>query len=155
MDLKEKRELLSYYQFIRADIFISMDEITDLRLSMLPGGMNISDMPKNPNARDRMADYGADFDVAYRKLEVLRSWLKTLRDGIKSARNAKGREILHHRYIAGFTWPQIARRMRYSARQCQNLATAALKSARFDEKTARRIIDHYRMEEAYRASQEE
>ena len=82
MDLKEKRELLSYYQFIRADIFIAKDEITDLRLSMIPGGMNISDMPKSPNMRDRMADYGADFDKAYRTLQKYRSWAKVITEGI-------------------------------------------------------------------------
>lgn len=155
MDLKEKRELLSYYQFIRADIFIAKDEITDLRLSMLPGGMNISDMPKSSNMRDRMADYGADFDKAYRTLQKYRSWAKVITEGIKTVRKGKGREVLHHRYVAGFSWAQVARRIRYSTRQAQNIANDALRSARFDEKTARQIIDHYRWEMAYSASQEE
>lgn len=150
MDLVEKKELLSYYQFIRADIFIAKDEITDLRLSMLPGGMNISDMPKNPNARDRMADYGADFDQAYRTLQKYRRWAKVITEGIKTARRGVGREILHHRYVMGFSWAQVARRVRYSTRQCQNIANDALRSARFDETAARQIINHYRMETAYK-----
>lgn len=69
MTYAEKVEFLESYQKAKEHAVSYMREIEDLRETMLPSGIHISDLPKHPNYEDQMANYAGEFWEIQRRLE--------------------------------------------------------------------------------------
>lgn len=61
MTFNEKVEFLKGYRVADINIGTYMQQLEDLRQTMLPSGIHISDLPKRPNYDDKMADYAGEF----------------------------------------------------------------------------------------------
>lgn len=69
MNYNEKVEFLKGYQIAKENAETYLRQIDDLRETMLPSGIHISDMPKHPNYDDSMADYAGKFWEIQRRLD--------------------------------------------------------------------------------------
>lgn len=69
MNYQEKVEFLKGYQIAKENAETYLRQIDDLRETMLPSGIHISDMPKHPNYDDSMADYAGKFWEIQRRLD--------------------------------------------------------------------------------------
>lgn len=69
MNYQEKVEFLKGYQVAKENAETYLRQIDDLRETMLPSGIHISDMPKHPNYEDSMANYAGKFWEIQRRLD--------------------------------------------------------------------------------------
>ena len=65
----EKVEFLRGYKVAKENAETYLRQIEDLRETMLPSGIHISDMPKHPRYEDSMAEYAGKFWEIQRRLE--------------------------------------------------------------------------------------
>lgn len=103
MNYQEKVEFLKGYQIAKENAETYLRQIDDLRETMLPSGIHISDMPKHPNYEDSMAEYAGEFWEIQRRLE--RAQAAQLRVVAVINQIAKsdplGHRILTEKYIKG------------------------------------------------------
>jgi len=81
--------------------------------------------------RDRLAEHVADLDELERELTGEMIALEKLlvrvdAELMKLPENAE--KILRLRYVDGLAWERVARKARYSTRQCRRICEAALRS---------------------------
>ena len=69
MNYNEKVRFLKGYRIAKENAETYIRQIDDLRETMLPSGVHISDMPKHPNTEDKMARYAGEFWEIQRRLE--------------------------------------------------------------------------------------
>ena len=69
MTYEEKVRFLKSYQIAKLNAETYMRQIEDLRETMLPSGIHISDMPKHPSYEDQMAKYAGEFWEIQQRLE--------------------------------------------------------------------------------------
>jgi len=74
--------------------------------------------------RDRLAEYAAELDGLERELTVeviaLEKQLAVV-DSELAKLPENQEEVLRLRYLEGLEWEEVARRMRYSSRQCRRI----------------------------------
>ncbi len=103
MNYQEKVEFLKGYQIAKENAETFLRQIDDLRETMLPSGIHISDMPKHPTYEDSMADYAGKFWEIQRRLE--RAQAKQLRVVAVINQIAEsdplGHRILTEKYVNG------------------------------------------------------
>lgn len=103
MTYNEKLEFLRGYKVAKENAETYMRQIDDLRDTMLPSGIHISDMPKHPNYEDAMADYAGKFWEIQRRLERAQAQQLRVVAVINQIADDDplGHRILTERYIKG------------------------------------------------------
>ena len=103
MEYHEKLEFLRGYQIAKENAETYLRQIDDLRETMLPSGIHISDMPKHPNYEDQMADYAGKFWEIQRRLERAQAQQLRVVAVINQIAESDplGHRILTERYIKG------------------------------------------------------
>ena len=70
MNYQEKEDFLKSYKIAKENAEAYQKEIANLRETMLPSGMHLSDVPKHHNnTDDHMADYAGEFWEIQRRLD--------------------------------------------------------------------------------------
>lgn len=103
MNYAEKVQFLKSYQIAKENAETYLRQIEDLRETMLPSGIHISDMPKHPNYDDRMAEYAGEFWEIQRRLERAQARQLHVVAVINQIAESDplGHRILTERYIHG------------------------------------------------------
>lgn len=103
MNYQEKVQFLKSYQTAKQHAESYMQEINDLRQTMLPSGIHISDMPKHPNYEDSMAAYAGEFWEIQKRLERAQARQLRVVAVINQIADSDplGHRILIERYIKG------------------------------------------------------
>lgn len=126
---EKKKEYLREYNYHVRRIRRIETELAELRLMKISGSGNMDGMPHGSNQSD-LSDYVAELDSLERKLveERYRRVLayKEIVRRIKSLESENEKDVLFYRYIAGYDWPEIARKLRYSERQVHRFHGKAL-----------------------------
>ena len=103
MNYNEKVEFLRGYQIAKENAETYTRQIEDLRDTMMPSGIHISDMPKHPNYDDAMADYAGKFWEIQRRLErAMQTQIRVVAviNQIAST-DPLGHRILTEKYVKG------------------------------------------------------
>ena len=133
---EKKKEYLREYNYHVRRIRRIETEFAELRLMKISGSGNMDGMPHGSNQSD-LSDYVAELDSLERKLveERYRRVLayKEIVRRIKSLESENEKDVLFYRYIAGYDWPEIARKLRYSERQVHRFHGKALEHFRLPE----------------------
>ena len=126
---EKKKEYLREYNYHVRRIRRIETELAELRLMKISGSGNMDGMPHGSTQSD-LSDYVAELDSLERKLveERYRRVLayKEIVRRIKSLESENEKDVLFYRYIAGYDWPEIARKLRYSERQVHRFHGKAL-----------------------------
>lgn len=103
MNYAEKVQFLKSYQIAKENAETYLRQIEDLRETMLPSGIHISDMPKHPNYDDRMAEYAGEFWEIQKRLERAQARQLHVVAVINQIAESDplGHRILTERYIHG------------------------------------------------------
>ena len=102
----------------------------------ISGFGNIDGMPHGSRQSD-LSDYAAELDSLERKL--VEEWRrmnlarKEIERRIKNLKSENEKDVLFYRYIAGYDWPEIAQKLRYSERQVHRFHGKALEHFRLPE----------------------
>lgn len=133
---EKKKEYLREYNYHVRRIRRIETELAELRLMKVSGSGNMDGMPHGSNQSD-LSDYVAELDSLERKLveERYRRVLayKEIVRRIKSLESENEKDVLFYRYIAGYDWPEIAQKLRYSERQVHRFHGKALERFRLPE----------------------
>lgn len=132
MTIEEKRNFLKrYHEFV----YIARNfgkQIRELRLSVLPGGIQYSDMPSAPSHGDRLASYMARLDELSEKYENALDAVFETHKAIDGLENAKHRVILNMRYVERKRVWEIAKQLNYSERRVKQMQNDALARIEID-----------------------
>ena len=126
---KAKENYLRRYQWDLQELEQMEQELAQLRLKALPGGIAYDGMPhgSGENKAD-LANYAATLDDFLAQTEERRQFLLTEIRAIKRAIEAvpvqRSRILLRHIYINGMSWSEAAEAMNYS----EGYAKRALRS---------------------------
>ena len=116
---KAKENYLRRYQWDLQELGQMEQELAQLRLKALPGGISYDGMPhgSGDNKAD-LANYAATLDDFLAQTEERRQFLLTEIRAIKRAIEAvpvqRSRILLRHIYVNGMSWSEAAEAMNYS-----------------------------------------
>ena len=126
---EKKKEYLREYNYHVRRIRRIETELAELRTMKISGSGNIDGMPHGSRQSD-LSDYAAELDSLERKL--VEEWRrmnlarKEIERRIKNLKSENEKDVLFYRYIAGYDWPEIAQKLRYSERQVHRFHGKAL-----------------------------
>ena len=133
---EKKKEYLREYNYHVRRIRRIETELAELRTMKISGSGNIDGMPHGSRQSD-LSDYAAELDSLERKRveEWRRMTLarKEIERRIKNLKSENEKDVLFYRYIAGYDWPEIAQKLRYSERQVHRFHGKALEHFRLPE----------------------
>ena len=103
MTYEEKVRFLKSYRIAKENAETYMRQIEDLRETMLPSGVHISDMPKHPSYEDQMAKYAGEFwEIQQRLEQAQKKQLRVIAVINQIAEtDPLGHRILTERYVYG------------------------------------------------------
>ncbi len=133
---EKKKEYLREYNYHVRRIRRIETELAELRTMKISGFGNIDGMPHGSRQSD-LSDYAAELDSLERKL--VEEWRrmnlarKEIERRIKNLKSENEKDVLFYRYIAGYDWPEIAQKLRYSERQVHRFHGKALEHFRLPE----------------------
>lgn len=133
---EKKKEYLREYNYHVSRIRRIETELAELRTMKISGFGNIDGMPHGSRQSD-LSDYAAELDSLERKL--VEEWRrmnlarKEIERRIKNLKSENEKDVLFYRYIAGYDWPEIAQKLRYSERQVHRFHGKALEHFRLPE----------------------
>ena len=133
---EKKKEYLREYNYHVRRIRRIETELAELRTMKISGFGNIDGMPHGSRQSD-LSDYAAELDSLERKL--VEEWRrmnlarKEIERRIKNLKSENEKDVLFYRYIAGYDWPEIAQKLRYSERQVHRFHGKALEHFRLLE----------------------
>ena len=126
---EKKKEYLREYNYHVRRIRRIETKLAELRTMKISGSGNIDGMPHGSRQSD-LSDYAAELDSLERKL--VEEWRrmnlarKEIERRIKNLKSENEKDVLFYRYIAGYDWPEIAQKLRYSERQVHRFHGKAL-----------------------------
>lgn len=133
---EKKKEYLREYNYHVRRIRRIETELAELRTMKISGSGNMDGMPRGSRRSD-LSDYAAELDSLERKL--VEEWRrmnlarKEIERRIKNLKSENEKDVLFYRYIAGYDWPEIAQKLRYSERQVHRFHGKALEHFRLSE----------------------
>lgn len=125
MTNQEKKKYLERYGWDKITIAQLEDQIKELRLSALPGGINYDGMPHGSGWTSDLSDYAAKMDALIakysrarqKKIDDMREIVEAINEVEMKDKNdgPKLAVLLRYRYIEGIKdWGVIAKRMNHS-----------------------------------------
>lgn len=125
------QEYLDQYQAARRNVEYWQGRVEEAKARAEKTTAGIGGMPSAPNPQKLQQAVDVMQD-AKRRLSravlIMVSAREKVANAVKLADNEKQREILHKRYLAGLTMPQIAEKMGYCLRTVQLIHAAAVKA---------------------------
>lgn len=131
MTVQEKKEYLKQYKRAIAKIKALEEELNDLRLNTLPGGIDYSkDKVQTTATSDQMINYMIHVEDISKKININKQLAvmkcNAILEAIDSVDNDLYQTILHRRYILIQPWEEIAEDLHYSMQRLYELHGEAL-----------------------------
>lgn len=131
MNTNEKKEWLGRYgRIVRKCENLNM-QINIARQLQLPGGIQLSDMPKGTAQKD-LSDYAVRFDRLWTDLQQAEDERRVIFfeiiDAVNQIENTVEAQMILKRYISLMQWNEICEETGYSRSACMKIHQSALES---------------------------
>lgn len=116
MTFDEKIAFLKSYARLRYNLETYHEQIVNLELTMLPKGLNISDMPRRGGSDDPLADFGDRYYAIIKRVERVEAQMMRIVAAINQLESIDpvGHRLLTLQYIKGNRAREVERLMRIS-----------------------------------------